>query len=104
MKYYEKTQTAVDKMRGVIRVVGVCFEDNASDAFIEEVISEVFTIENLAPGLMTSTALYRYMESLDEYLMERMTIMPIGSSFNYKGIKITRWSDHTYNGKALDIR
>lgn len=100
---YDKTQGAVDKMRGVVRVIGVCFEDNASDAFIEEVISEVMSMETIAPGLMTAKALSRYMESLDEYFLERMAAMPIGSSFNYKGCKITRWSDHTYNGKSIDI-
>lgn len=101
---YEKTQDAIDKKRGVVRVIGICFEEDANDAFIEEVISEVMSMDTLAPGLMTAKALSRYMESLDEYFLERMAIMPISSSFNYMGSKITRWSDHTYNGKAIDIR
>lgn len=99
---YEKNQTAVDKERGIIRVIGICFEENASDVLIEEVISEVFSMDTLAPALMTAKALSLYMKSLDEYFLARMEAMPIGTSFNYNDCKITRWGEHTYNGKAID--
>mgnify|MGYP006906682129 CR=1 FL=1 len=36
-----------------------------------------------------------------EYVLERMATMPVGSSFEFDGIKITRWSNLTYNGKAI---
>lgn len=89
----------MDKERGVVRVIGICFEESASDDFIEKVTAEVLEMETLAPALMTAKALALYTNAMDEYVSERMAIMPIGSSFNYNGECITRWSEHTYNAK-----
>ena len=59
----------------------ICFENSADDNKIKDVLSEI----SYAP----------------EYVLERMATMPVGSSFEFDGIKITRWSNLTYNGKAI---
>ena len=38
---YNRTQYAVDKERGVFRVMGICFENSADDNKIKEVLSEI---------------------------------------------------------------
>ena len=97
---YNKTQYTVDKERGVFRVMGICFENNASDNKIEEVFSEISSMNVVAPALMTREALCLYIKA-PEYVLERMATMPVGSSFEYDGLEITRWSNLTYNGKPI---
>ena len=97
---YNKTQYTVDKERGVFRVMGICFENNASDNKIEEVFSEISSMNVVAPALMTRQALCLYIKA-PEYVLERMATMPVGSSFEYDGLEITRWSNLTYNGKPI---
>lgn len=97
---YKRIQYAVDEERGVFRVMDICFENNASDSKIEEVLSEISNMNIVAPALMTREALCLYMKA-PEYVLERMATMPVGSSFDYNGCKITRWSNLTYNGKAI---
>lgn len=97
---YTRTQYAVDKERGVFRVMDICFENDASDSKIEEVISEISSMDVVAPALMTREALCLYIKAPD-YVLERMANMTIGSNFEFDGLKITRWSNLTYNGKAI---
>lgn len=97
---YKRTQYAVDKERGVFRVMDICFENAASDNKIEEVISEISKMDVIAPALMTREALCLYCKA-PNYVLERMASMPVGSSFEYDGLRITRWSNLTYNGKAI---
>ena len=97
---YNRTQYAVDKERGVFRVMDICFENNASDSKIEEVFFEISRMDVVAPALMTREALCLYIKA-PSYVLDRMASMPIGTSFEYDGIKITRWSNLTYNGKAI---
>ncbi len=100
---YNKTQDAADKSHKCFRVMGIIFENGASDEKIEAAINEVYTMEELAPGLMTAKAICNYMEILDDYVLQRMLNLPIGGSFKYMGTLITRWSDLLYNGKAIKI-
>lgn len=81
--------------------MGIVFENGTSDKLIEAAIAEVYTMEELAPGLMTAKAMCSYMDILDDYVLQRMYEMPIGASFKYMGTLITRWSDLLYNGKAI---
>ena len=97
---YKKTQYAVDKERGVLRVRGVCFESSASDTKIQVVLSEIAYMDIVAPAMMTKEALCLYMKA-PEYVLDRMATMPVGSSFEFDGHKITRWSNHLYNAKAF---
>ena len=97
---YNRTQYAVDKERGVFRVMGICFENSADDNKIKEVLSEISYMDVVAPALMTREALCLYVKA-PEYVLERMATMPVGSSFEFDGLKITRWSNLTYNGKAI---
>lgn len=97
---YNRTQYVVDKERGVFRVMGICFENNADDNKIEEVLFEISCMDVVAPALMTREALCLYVNA-PEYVLERMATMPVGSSFEYDGLKTTRWSNLTYNGKAI---
>lgn len=97
---YNRTQCAVDKKRGIFRVMGICFENNASDSKIEEVFSEISSMDVVPPALMTREALCLYLKA-PEYVLEHMTTLPVGSSFEYNGLKITRWSNLTYNGKSI---
>ncbi len=98
---YEKKQLAVDKERGTVRVLDIMFAKSESDEAIEKAVSEVMQMENVAPALMSAEALYRYLRCNEAYVLERMRIMPIGSSFCYDGVKITRWSESTYNGHRI---
>lgn len=100
---YERTQGAYDKQREVFRVIGICFENGTPDEEVEAIVAEVLSMETLAPGLMTAKALYRYMKCLDEYVLERMLTMPVGSSFIYTDKKITRWSERTYNAENMSV-
>ena len=97
--YYTKVQEKSDRERGVLYVNGVCFESEASNAKIRDVFSEISRMEVVPPALMTRKALCLYIEA-PEYISGRMASMPIGTSFEYDGIMVTRWSDHTYNGQA----
>lgn len=97
---YNRTQYVVDRERGVFRVMDICFENNASDKKIEEVISEISNMDVIAPALMTREALCLYIKA-PNYVLERMASMQVGTSFEYDGLKITRWSNLTYNGKAI---
>ncbi len=96
---YNRTQYTVDKERCVFRFMGICFENSASDNKIKEVISEISKMDVVAPALMTREALCLYIKA-PSYVLERMVSMPIGTSFEYNGIIITRWSNLTYNGKV----
>lgn len=97
---YNRTQYAVDKERGVFRVMGICFENSADDNKIKDVLSEISYMDVVAPAMMTREALCLYVKA-PEYVLERMATMPVGSSFEFNGLKITRWSNLTYNGKAI---
>lgn len=97
---YNRTQCAVDKDYGVFRVMGICFENNASDNKIEEVLSEISNMDVVAPALMTREALCLYVKA-PKYVLEHMAAMPVGSRFEYDGLEITRWSNLTYNGKSI---
>lgn len=97
---YNRTQYAVDKEKGVFRVMDICFENSASDNKIEDVISEISNMDVVAPALMTKEALCLYIKA-PRYVLERMDSMTVGTSFEYDGLKITRWSNLTYNGKAI---
>lgn len=97
---HNRTQDAIDKERGVFRVMDICFENSASDDKIEEVISEISNMDVVAPALMTREALCLYIKA-PSHVLERMASMSVGTSFEYDGIKITRWSNLTYNGKAI---
>ena len=90
----------VDKERGVFRVMEICFENSADDNKIKDVLSEISYMDVVAPALMTREALCLYLNA-PEYVLERMATMPVGSSFELDGIKITRWSNLTYNVKAI---
>ncbi len=97
---YNRTQELLDKERGVFRVMDICFENGASDSKIEKVISEISKMKVVAPALMTGEALWLYLKA-PRYVLSRMFSMLVGSSFEYEGVKITRWSNHTYNGKII---
>ena len=97
---YKRTQNEFDRACGIFRVMDICFEDNASDNEIEEVISEVSNMNVVGPALMTREALCLCIKA-PKYVSERMVSMQIGTSFKYNGVKITRWSKHTYNGMAI---
>lgn len=95
---YEKTW---DRENRVYRVIGIGFGEDESDEFIEEVVKEVLQMDTMQPKLMTATALFSSIRCFDQYVFERMLIMPIGSSFKYNKNKITRWSEHTYNKETF---
>ena len=97
---YNRTQYVTDKERGVFRVMGICFENKATDEKIDQVIAEISNMDVVAPAMMTREALCLYVKA-PEYVLERMATMPVGSSFEFDGLKITRWSNLTYNGKAI---
>lgn len=92
MKYEKK----LDRKNHIYRVIGIGFETCASNEFIEEVIQEVFQMNTMPSDLMTAAALYDCLKCCDEYVLVRMQIMPIGSSFKYMKYKITRHSKYTY--------
>lgn len=98
---YERKKSSVDAERGLIRVLGVCFEDSVTDAEVDSVMDEVMTMKTLAPGLMTAKALAKCLKVSDEYVLERMLTMPEGSYFNYEGTRVTRWGEYTYNMVAI---
>ena len=97
---YKRNQNIVDKEHGVFRVLDICFDQDATDGEIEEVMSEVFRMTLIPPALMTCKALAQYI-MVPSYVLERMKAMPVGSSFEFDGLKITRWSKNTYNGMIL---
>ena len=97
---YNQTQYIVDKERGVCRIMGICFEMSASDEKITSVFAEISHKQFRAPALMTRKALCLYLKA-PSHIIERMSSMPIGTSFIYDGFQITRWSHSTYNGKAI---
>lgn len=86
-----------DRENRIYRVIGIGFERDASDEFIEEVIQEIFQMDTMQPNLKTEPALLCCIHCGEEYVLERMRIMPIGKSFKYGKYKITRHSEHTYN-------
>ena len=96
---YAKMQYAPDVEKGVMRVDGICFENNASDAKIAEVMHEVSNMNPVPPALMTREALVLYINA-PEYVLSRMATMAVGTSFEYAGVIITRFGRLTYNGKA----
>lgn len=49
---------------------------------------------------MTKEALCRNIKARN-YILERLESMPIGSSFEYNGLKITRWGEVIYNGRTI---
>lgn len=97
---YNRTQYKSDKKIGIFRVMGVCFEKNEGDNKIAEVLSEILNMHIVAPSLMTREALCLYVKA-PKYVSDRMATMPIDSSFDYNGFKITRCSKFTYNGKII---
>lgn len=97
---YNRTQYEVDKERGVFRVNGICFENSADDNKIKEVLFEISNMDVVAPALMTREALCLYIKA-PEYVLKHMAKMHVNSSFEFNGLKITRWSNLTYNGKAI---
>ena len=96
---YNRTQFVTDKERGVFRVMGICFENKATDEKIDQVIAEISNMDVVPPALMTREALCLYINA-PEYVSERMASMEVNTSFTYDGLLITRWSNLTYNGKA----
>ena len=59
---YNRTQYVTDKERGVFRVMGICFENKATDEKIDQVIAEISNMDVVAPALMTREALCRSAE------------------------------------------
>lgn len=97
---YRRTQYAGDKERGVFRVMGISFENSADDKKIQEAINEVSNMNTVPAALMTKEALCRNIKA-PNYILERLESMPIGSSFEYNGLKITRWGEVIYNGRTI---
>ncbi len=99
---HTRTQTDYDRKLDVVRYDDVCFAASETEDDINIVFKEIAEMKQVGPALMTAGALKRYME-LPMYVVEKMRNMEIGSSFIYNGnTTITKWSEHTYNGRNIE--
>lgn len=92
-----RTRHYIDKERSVFWEHDVCFEDCATDEKVQGVIAEVANVEAGKLCLMTKEALCMFIGAPD-YIYVRLTSMPIGTSFEFDGFKITRFTGNTYRG------
>ena len=90
-------ENVVEKKTKFIRVKDICFaKSEANPDRIKEVLSEIITMQVMAPALMTPLALCQYMNA-PQYVAYKMSKMEIGTSFEYDGLIVTRWGDNLYN-------